>query len=396
MIGKISKKKKRGLDDLDLDDERGSSSSSRSSRAKRQSIVSTFRRPSVTPAASSVSAAPRTFKLQFKDIFFDSRLECQVDPGTGEVTFQSEPSFVSEVLKISEDWLKGYDLLRGIKSTSYNLHSHYEYGVLGMGYFKLGVEACYNDEPMVVLFYHGDGFASDMASEEAKAGLQNELEALKLAQDVFLPAFESLLRETGFKTMPKLHFNAEKAFLGRITIPEPVTARKIDVQHPQGYADGRTYTVMESGGWFLATALLPYGPTKPQVIKFTGTDADGESPRDASDKDKLGEEVAQAFAHFVYVYSKESRLLVDLQGVWAADGTQTITLIDPQLLKSEVRDDKVKIDRYMKSHSCRRLCQALHLHDTKAASPSPSNQDDDDDPSGDYRDEADELYDDDY
>lgn len=157
----------------------------------------------------------------------------------------------------------------------------------------------------------------------------------------------------GFYSPLELRFNSDNAFLGQISLPEPITVRKVDVQHPQGYPDGRTYALLETGGWFLATSLLPYGPTKPQVIKFTGADGDGESPRDASEHDKLAEEVVQAFAHFVYIYSKQSRLLVDLQGkhariyflslrlvlnlvclgVWAADGAKTVTLIDPQLLK---------------------------------------------------------------
>ncbi|KAG8938641.1 hypothetical protein FRC04_008036 [Tulasnella sp. 424] len=406
MIGKTAKKKKRGAsealqqDDHDWDDSSSDRSTvaSRPSRqtrpSKRQSIISTFRRPS-GPSGTAPSSAVRTPpKFKYKMITFTVQQACKVDAGTGEVTFFApDEFFLEDEIGISEDFVKGYDLLRGITSSDLNPATYNEHGVLGRGYYKLGVEACYKDTQMAFLFYHGDGFGPTMASEEAKAGLMLELEALKLGQEVFLPVFEQHLHKEGFKTLPKLRFNSEQAFLGQIDIPEPITVRKVDVQHPQGYPDGRTTPLLDTHGWFLATPLLPYGPTKPKVIKFTGVDGDGESPRDASDHDKLAEEVVQTFAHFVYIYSKESRLLADLQGVWAADGTKTVTLIDPQLLKSEIPADQRKIETYMKNHVCRRLCHALRFDDTKAASPSPS-QFEDEDLSGDYKDDEDQLDDD--
>lgn len=61
-------------------------------------------------------------------------------------------------------------------------------------------------------------------------------------------------------------------------------------------------------------SLLPYSATQPQVIKFTSSDGDGTTPPNMSDRVKLGESTVQAFAHFVYLYSKMTMLLTDLQG----------------------------------------------------------------------------------
>lgn len=88
----------------------------------------------------------------------------------------------------------------------------------------------------------------------------------------------------------------------------------INVQHPDGYPDNRCVTLLESDGWFLATELIPYGNVGPRVIKFTGVEGDGASPEDATDRDQLAEDLLQAFAHFVYVSSNKTKLLVDLQG----------------------------------------------------------------------------------
>lgn len=73
-------------------------------------------------------------------------------------------------------------------------------------------QALYNKKHVAFLFYHGDGFGPSMASEEAKLGLMSELEALKLGQEVFLPAFAGTLESAGFKTLPSKHIT-RKAYV---------------------------------------------------------------------------------------------------------------------------------------------------------------------------------------
>lgn len=97
-----------------------------------------------------------------------------------------------------------------------------------------------------------------MGSNDAKNHLTRELEALKLGQFFFLPAFEKLMQEAGFSTLPstsfiltfvddgtnpdfcgplELRFNAEDAFIAWLQLPRRIEVPLIDVNHPEGYPD---------------------------------------------------------------------------------------------------------------------------------------------------------------
>lgn len=87
---------------------------------------------------SAVRAPPL---LHYKTLGFTLRQECTVDAGTGDVTF-SEPSpfFIENKIEISDGLVKGYDLIRGIVQPDHDPATYYEYGVLGKGYYKVGVD----------------------------------------------------------------------------------------------------------------------------------------------------------------------------------------------------------------------------------------------------------------
>jgi len=106
-----------------------------------------------------------------------------------------------------------------------------------------------------------------------------------------------LAREQGFlrSTVPKFKFHTEGACVGRtITLLSPF--------------DHNTPLPHES---FLATRLLPHGPTDPKFRKFNGHD-----PKHLviPDKEDHIASALYAFMHFVLLMSKNKLIICDLQG----------------------------------------------------------------------------------
>ncbi|KAG9017600.1 hypothetical protein FRB90_000593 [Tulasnella sp. 427] len=251
----------------------------------------------------------------YQTLHFHLPQTCIVNRSTGTVSFRRpRNSKDSDVIEINKHFVKGYNLVRSELGASESSDLWRKWGILGLGYFKLALKARYRGKDMAFLFFHGEGFVPRMSSEDAKESLLRELEALTLGSRLFLPEYLRALTSHGVAMKIKISFNSCNAFLGQLQNAPLILAKKIDVQHPDGYPDNRSEALLEPEGWFLATEILPFKEEFPTILKFTSVDGDGDTPEGATDRDIVAECFLQAFAHFVFKFSHRNKLLVDLQG----------------------------------------------------------------------------------
>ncbi|KAF8173301.1 kinase-like domain-containing protein [Pholiota molesta] len=147
-----------------------------------------------------------------------------------------------------------------------------------------------------------------------------------------------------------------------------------ELSYPRSQASGKAD---ELGKPLVCWLIEPKRPST--VIKFSGT-----LKHPATRKDMLGLTI-YAFAHFVYLTSKGSRVMADIQGTTShINGKDTMVLFDV-MTHSNAGDTGIGdfgiegIESFLRDHTCGMVCRGLGLHEKHVASDEKAGSEDSDD-----------------
>ncbi|PPQ79723.1 hypothetical protein CVT26_016028 [Gymnopilus dilepis] len=233
-----------------------------------------------------------------------------------------------------------------------------EPGYIGEGFTKRGIYARFKGREYVVT----QPIDLCMTDESVLQVLKAEYSLLCIG-DTLKREFDQYAKECSVVSIPKFYFNFKESILGRLRPSLSSESRHL----PHSF--------------FIATPLLRCGNLDSKIKKFTGNDEFGEA------HDHLTKAI-HAFTHFTAVYTHESLVLCDLQGLY--DSQKIMCLIDPQAHTATKQDNTCHeywdrgpemLKSFLRKHepACRDnwICQALNLSDAivekKGGSPLKAN-----------------------